>query len=130
VPAGVGARCDVLADANGCTAGDQGVWWAMNAVAAVAEKVAPAAQASPEGSADSPVTAVLGSDPVGPGIAVQAVPFQCRVRATGTGMPAMVCWGACPLAQMSVGLAALILSTEISPAGLATIDQAGRSSAR
>jgi hypothetical protein len=83
--------------------GDQGVWRAMNAVAApVAEKVAPTAQASPDGSADSPVTAVLGSDPVGPGLAGQAVPFQCRVRATGTGMPAMVCRGACPLAQMSV----------------------------
>ena len=100
------------------------MWWAMNAAAAVAEKVAPAAQASPEGSADSPLTAVFGSDPVGPGITDQAVPFQCRVRATGTGTPPMVCWGACPLAQMSVALAALILSTEISPAGLATIDQA------
>ena len=96
----------------------------MNAAAAVAEKVAPAAQASPEGSADSPVTAVPGSDAVGPGSADQAVPFQCRVRATGTGTPAMVCRGACPLAQMSVALAALILSAEISPAGLATIDQA------
>ena len=39
----------------------------MNAAAAVEEKVAPTAQASPEGSADSPVTAVLGSVPVGPG---------------------------------------------------------------
>ena len=97
----------------------------MNAVAAaVAEKVAPTAQALPDGSADSPVTAVLGSDPVGPGFADQAVPFQCRVRATGTGVPAMVCRGACPLAQVSVALAALILSTEISPAGLATIDHA------
>jgi hypothetical protein len=91
VPVGVGARCDVLADANGCTAGNQGVWWAMNAAAAVAEKVAPAAQASPEGSADSPVTAVPGSNAVGPGSTDQAVPFQCKVRATGTGMPAMVC---------------------------------------
>jgi len=115
---------DVLADANGCIAGDQGVWCEMNAVAAVGEKVAPTAQASPDGSADSPVTDVLGSDPVGPGIRDQAVPFQCRVRATGTGMPPMVCWGGCPLAQMSVALAALILSTEISPGGLGTIDQA------
>src|ERR1043165_8326168 len=96
----------------------------MNAAAAGAGKVGPTAQASPEGSADSPVTAVLGSDAVGPGITDQAVPFQCRVRATGTGMPAMVCWGACPLAQMSVALAALIRSAEISPAGPATIDQA------
>src|SRR5690348_15393638 len=113
-----------ISQAGPSTAGNQGVWCAMNAAAAVAEKVAPAAQASPEGSADSPVTAVLGSDPVGPGCTDQAVPFQCRVLATGTGTPAMVCWGACPLAQMSVALAALILSTEISPAGLATIDQA------
>src|ERR1700751_5225181 len=96
----------------------------MNAAAAVAEKVAPTAQASPDGSAYSPCTAVLGSDPVGPGITDQEVPFQCRVRATGTGTPPMVCWGACPLAQMSVTLAALILSIEISPAGLVTIDQA------
>ena len=44
----------------------------MNAVAAVAEKVAPTVQASPEGSADRPVTTVLGSDPVGPGSADQA----------------------------------------------------------
>jgi hypothetical protein len=35
----------VLAGANGCMAGDQGVWCAVNAVAAVAEKVAPAVQA-------------------------------------------------------------------------------------
>ena len=69
----------------------------------------PAAQASPEGSADSPVTAVPGSDAVGPGIADQAVPFQCRVRATGTGTPAMVCWGAGPLAQMAVALAACLI---------------------
>jgi hypothetical protein len=87
----------------------------MNAVAAAAEKVVPVAQASPNGSADSPVTAVLGSDAVGPGITDQAVPFQCSVLATGTGTPPMVCRGACPLAQMSVALAALILSTEISP---------------
>src|ERR1043166_2349981 len=106
----------------------------MNAAAAVAEKVAPTAQASPDGSADSPVTSVLGSDAVGPGITDQAVPFQRRVRATGAGMPPTVCRGACPLAQMSVALAALILSAEIavtslSPVGSAvltvfTIDQA------
>jgi hypothetical protein len=97
----------------------------MNAVVApvVAEKVVPTAQASPDGSADSPVTAVLGSDPLGPGATDRAVPFQCRVRETGTGLPPMVC-RASPVAQMSVALAALILSTEISPAGLATIDQA------
>src|SRR5215831_19826016 len=93
----------------------------MNAVPA---KVAPTAQASPDGNVDRSLTAVLGSDAVGPGITDQAVPSQCRVRATGTGMPPMVCCGACPLAQMSVALAALILSTEISPAGLVTIDQA------
>ena len=90
-PGGAGGRAMTCSPASSVHGGDQGVWWEMNAAAAVAEKVAPTVQASPEGSADSPVTAVLGSDPVGPGITDQAVPFQCRVRATGTGTPAMVC---------------------------------------
>src|SRR5689334_24840752 len=106
-PGGRAARCSPVPSVHG---GNQGVWCAMNAAAAVAEKVAPTAQASPEGSADSPVTAVLGSDAVGPGSTDQAVPFQCRVRATGTGTPAMVCWGACPLARTAVALGALIPS--------------------
>jgi hypothetical protein len=101
---------------------NQGVWCSMNVVEPpVVEKVVPTAQASPDGSADRSLTEALASDAFGPGSTDQAVPSQCRVRATGTGLPPMV-GRTFPMAQMSVALAALILSTEISPAGLATID--------
>src|ERR1700749_4237571 len=57
----------------------------MKPVAApVAGKGGPPGPAPPDGSADSPVTAVLGSDPVGPGIADQAVPFQPPARCQKT----------------------------------------------
>jgi hypothetical protein len=79
----------------------------MNAVAApVAEKVAPAAQASPDGSADSPVTAVLGSDPVGPTM-VHAVPSQCAARVACLAKLIMFVFGLTLGTTVQVGVAAM-----------------------
>src|SRR5262249_49949733 len=108
----------------GSRRGDQGVWCAMNALAAGGGKGAPVVQGSPQGSADSPGTDVFGSDAVGAGRTGHAGPVPGRGRPTGTRVPPLVCLRGSPLAQMAVALAALILSIEIGPAGLATIDQA------
>jgi hypothetical protein len=75
----------VLVDAIGRTAGNQGVWCAMNVVEpVVVEPEVPTAQASPDGSADTPLTEVLGSDPLGLGTTDQAVPSQCMASVAVT----------------------------------------------
>src|SRR6185437_7521736 len=67
---GAGGHAVTCSPAPSVHGGNQGMWCAMNAVveAPVAEKVAPAAQASPDGSADSPVTSVLGPIRWGPAL--------------------------------------------------------------
>src|SRR6185437_13021968 len=100
----------------------------MNAVAAATEKLAPTAQASPDGRADSPVTSVLGSDPVGPGITDQAVPFQCSMTALFATLALVSCTLLKPLPTAQALLAESAV-TSLSPVGSAvfavfTIDQA------
>src|SRR5258707_7451305 len=81
----------------------------------------PAAQASPDGNADTPRTMVSPAVPFGLGTVDQAVPFQCSVCVTFTGTDPLESMPI-PMAQMSVADAALTPTSAVP--GLATIDQA------
>jgi hypothetical protein len=101
----------------------QGVWWMMKAPVAAVPSSGPTAQASPDGSADTPLSRV--SPPVTFGVETkdQAVPFQCSVCVTLTGIVPLESTPI-PMAQMSAGPAALMPFRRVPAAGLATIDQA------
>src|SRR5258708_19976485 len=80
----------------------------------------PAAQASPDGNADTPRRMVSPVAPFGLGTADQAVPFQCSACVTFTGTDPLESMPI-PMAQMSVADAALTPTSAVP--GLATIDQ-------